>query len=43
MTTMTGHVMNMREVLRMSMTTVIERHSFNYDIFNANMTFLPLL
>jgi len=31
-------VMNMKEVLCMFVTTVIECHSLIYDIFNSNMT-----
>jgi len=32
------HVMNMKEVPCMFMTTAIKCHSLSYDIFNANMT-----
>jgi len=30
--------MNMKEVLCMFLTTLIECHLLSYDIFNANMT-----
>jgi len=36
------HVINMKEVLCVFMTTVIKCHSLNYDIFNANMTLLEM-
>jgi len=39
---MTRHVMNMKEVLCMFMTTVIKCHSLNYDIFDANMRFFVM-
>ncbi len=36
------HVMNMKEVLCMFMTTVIKYHSLSYVIFNAKMTLFDL-
>ncbi len=36
------HVMNMKEVLCMFMTTVIKCHSLSYVIFNAKMTLFDL-
>jgi len=36
------HVMDMKEVLCMFMTTVIKCHFLNYDIVNANMTMFEM-
>jgi len=36
------YVINMKEVLCMFATTVIQCHSLSYDIFNANMTLFEM-
>jgi len=36
------HVLNMKEVLCMFVTTVFKCHLLNYDIFNANMTLFEM-
>jgi len=36
------HVINMKEVLFMFVTTVIKCHSLSYDIINANMTLFEM-
>jgi len=36
------HVMNIKEVLCMFMTSINKCHSLSYDIFNANMTLFEM-